>query len=252
MPDQKKFASYALIAIGSAGLIAGIVALKYCSNLSPLIVGGIIGSTLPLIGCVGIGVLLLMDKISLDKIYGDTYDQNSFSKLVIPLIAHVGISFGIGAGLAALGLKSPLVIAVLAPIACKAIMLLFNAITERSSSPPTPPGDPDPSKKDPSSSPRPPGGLVGSNVKTDGANDHNPTDHPERGECDVGRTERKCKTYATRKKPIIVTDEDQEDHISEEQQLVQSLEDHFTRIANLKIEIPGNADDVNKCSSPSH
>ncbi|BAP00344.1 hypothetical protein [Wolbachia endosymbiont of Cimex lectularius] len=45
MSDQKKFASYALIAIGSAGLIAGIVALKYCSNLSLLIAGGIIGST---------------------------------------------------------------------------------------------------------------------------------------------------------------------------------------------------------------
>jgi hypothetical protein len=158
MPDQKKFASYALIAIGSAGLIAGTVALKYCSNLSPLIAGGIIGSTPLLIACVGIGVLLLMNKIPLDKIYGDKYDQNSFSKLVIPIIAHVGISFGIGAGLVALGLKSPLAIAVLAPIACEAIMLLFSAITERSSSPPTPPGDPDPSKKDPSSPPRPPEG----------------------------------------------------------------------------------------------
>ncbi|BAP00347.1 hypothetical protein [Wolbachia endosymbiont of Cimex lectularius] len=188
-----------------------------------------------------------MDKISLDKIYGDTYDQNSFSKLVISAIAHVGISFGIGAGLVALGLKSPLVIAVLTPIACKVIMLLFSAITERSSSPPTPPGDPDPSKKDPSSPPRPP--CVDSNVKTDGAN---PTDHPERREYDGKRTERKCKTYATRKKPIIVIDEDKEDHISKEQQLVQSLEDHFKRIANLKIEIPGNADDVNKCSFPSH
>ncbi|MGL9689174.1 MAG: hypothetical protein ACR5K6_05605 [Wolbachia sp.] len=230
MSDQKKFASYALIAIGSAELIAGIVALKYCSNLSPLIAGGIIGSTPLLIACVGFGVLLLMDKISLDKIYGDTYDQNSFSKLVISAIAHVGISFGIGAGLVALDLKSPLIIAVLTPIACKVIMLLFSAITERSSSPPRPP-------------------CVDSNMKTDGAN---PTDHPERREYDGKRTERKCKTYATRKKPIIVTDEDKEDHISKEQQLVQSLEDHFKRIANLKIEIPGNADDVNKCSFPSH
>jgi hypothetical protein len=159
MPDQKKFASYAAITIGSVGLIAGIVALKYCSNLSPLIAGGIIGSTLPLIAYVGIGVLLLMDKIPIDKIYGDTYDQNSFSKLVIPIIANVGISFGVGAGLVALGLKSPFAIAVLAPIACRVIMLLFSAITERSFSPLTPPGDPDPSKKDPSSPPRLPEGI---------------------------------------------------------------------------------------------
>ncbi|WP_281356054.1 hypothetical protein [Wolbachia endosymbiont of Atemnus politus] len=40
MSDQKKFVPYALITIGSAGLIAGTVALKYCSNLSPLIAGG--------------------------------------------------------------------------------------------------------------------------------------------------------------------------------------------------------------------
>ncbi|MGL9760982.1 MAG: hypothetical protein ACR5LB_01975 [Wolbachia sp.] len=171
-----------------------------------------------------------MDKISLDKIYGDTYDQNSFSKLVISAIAYIGISFGIGAGLIALSLKSPLVIAVLTPIACKVIMLLFSAITERSSSPPSPL-------------------CVDSNVKTDGAN---PTDHPKRREYDGKRTERKCKTYATRKKPIIVADEDKKGHISEEQQLVQSSEDHFKKTANLKTEISGNADDVNKCSFPIH
>ncbi|WP_250778114.1 hypothetical protein [Wolbachia pipientis] len=58
------------------------------SLLSPLIVGGIIGSTRPLIAYVGIGVLLLMDKIPFDKTYCNTYDQNSFSKLVIPLITR--------------------------------------------------------------------------------------------------------------------------------------------------------------------
>ncbi|NSM57015.1 hypothetical protein HET73_06920 [Wolbachia endosymbiont of Atemnus politus] len=126
-----------------------------------------------------------MDKISLDKIYGDTYDQNSFSKLVISAIAHIGISFGIGAGLVALGLESPLAITTLALIACKVIMSLFSATTERSSSPPTPPGL---SKKDPSSPPRPP--CVDSNVKTDGAN---PTDHPERREYDGKRTEESVK-----------------------------------------------------------
>jgi hypothetical protein len=40
MPDQKKFASYAAIAIGSVGLIASITALKYCPSLPPLIAGG--------------------------------------------------------------------------------------------------------------------------------------------------------------------------------------------------------------------
>ncbi|MGL9732018.1 MAG: hypothetical protein ACR5KX_04500 [Wolbachia sp.] len=109
-------------------------------------------------------------------------------------------------------------------------MLLFSTITERSSSPPSPL-------------------CVDSNVKTDGAN---PTDHPKRREYDGKRTERKCKTYATRKKPIIVSDEDKKGHISEEQQLVQSSEDHFKKTANLKTEIPGNADDVNKCSFPIH
>jgi hypothetical protein len=39
MPDQKKFASYAAIAIGSVGLIASITALKYCPSLPPLIAG---------------------------------------------------------------------------------------------------------------------------------------------------------------------------------------------------------------------
>ncbi len=65
MPDQKKFASYALITIGSAGLIANTIAFKYCSNLSPLIAGGMIGSMIPLFGCAVIGVLLLMDRILL-------------------------------------------------------------------------------------------------------------------------------------------------------------------------------------------
>ncbi|WP_225536836.1 hypothetical protein [Wolbachia endosymbiont of Mansonella ozzardi] len=89
-------------------------------------------------------------------------------------------------------------------------------------------------------------------MKVDGANNRNPTDHRERRECDGERTERKCQTYAIRKKPIIVTDEDKEDRISEEQQLVKGLKGHLKRIENLKTEIPENVDDVNKCSFPSH
>ncbi|WMT85058.1 hypothetical protein NMD99_03590 [Wolbachia endosymbiont of Listronotus oregonensis] len=93
---------------------------------------------------------MLIDRSSLDKIYGNIYDQkkinekaelfDKLSKCVLPLIAGAVVSFGVGAGLAALGLESPLAIAVLAAVACKVIMSLFSAITERSSSPPTPPG----------------------------------------------------------------------------------------------------------------
>ncbi|MDX5495247.1 MULTISPECIES: hypothetical protein [unclassified Wolbachia] len=163
MPDQKKFASYAAITIGSIGLIASTIALTmYRSSLSPLIVGGMIGSMLPLVACTLVGILLLIDRSSLDKIYGNIYDQkkinekaelfDKLSKCVLPLIAVAVVSFGVGAGLAALGLESPLAIAVLAAVACKVIMSLFSAITERSSSPPTPPS-----------------GLVDSGVKADGA-----------------------------------------------------------------------------------
>ncbi|WP_353273027.1 hypothetical protein [Wolbachia endosymbiont (group A) of Portevinia maculata] len=148
--NLKKFASYAAIAIGSVGLIASITALKYYPSLPPLIAGGMIGSMLPLVACTLVGILLLIDRSSLDKIYGNIYDQkkinekaelfDKLSKCVLPLIAGAVVSFGVGAGLAALGLESPLAIAVLAAVACKVIMSLFSAITERSSSPPTPPG----------------------------------------------------------------------------------------------------------------
>ncbi|MCA4774023.1 hypothetical protein [Wolbachia endosymbiont of Mansonella perstans] len=89
-------------------------------------------------------------------------------------------------------------------------------------------------------------------MKVNGANNRNLTDHRERRECDSECTERKCQTYAIRKKPIIVTDEDKEDRTGEEQQLVKGLEDYFKRIENLKTKIPENVDDVNKCSFPSH
>ncbi|NEV49633.1 hypothetical protein EUZ93_04005 [Wolbachia pipientis] len=74
MPNQKKFASYTAITIGSIGLIANTIALTmYHSSLSPLIVGGVIGSMLPLVACTLVGILLLIDRSSLDKIYGNIY-----------------------------------------------------------------------------------------------------------------------------------------------------------------------------------
>ncbi|WP_265033186.1 hypothetical protein [Wolbachia endosymbiont (group A) of Sicus ferrugineus] len=119
MPNQKKFASYAAITIGSIGLIASTIALTmYRSSLSPLIVGGMIGSIIPLFGCAGIGVLSLIDRSFLDKIYGNMYDQKkinekaeSFDKLskhVVPLIEGAVVSFGVGAGLVALSVTSPI------------------------------------------------------------------------------------------------------------------------------------------------
>lgn len=165
MPDQKKFASYAAVTIGSLGLIASTIALKYCPSLPPLIAGGMIGSMPPLAVCTLVGILLLIDRTFFDKIYCNIYDQkkinekaesfDELSKCVVPLIAGAVVSFGIGAGLAALGLESPLAIAVLAAVACKVTMSLFSAITERFSSPPTPPGSP-----------------VDSDVKVDGVADN--------------------------------------------------------------------------------
>ncbi|MFP3031467.1 MAG: hypothetical protein ACEY3M_10135 [Wolbachia sp.] len=76
MLDKKKFASYAAITIGSIGLIANTIALiMYRSSLSPLIVGGMIGSMIPLIVCTLIGILSLIDRSSLNKMCGNMYGQ---------------------------------------------------------------------------------------------------------------------------------------------------------------------------------
>ncbi len=104
MFNQKKFKSYTAITIGSVGLIASTIALTiYHSSLSPLIVGGMIGSIIPLIGCTLIGALSLMDRSSLNKIYGNMYDQerinekaklfDSLSKCVVPSIASAVVCF---------------------------------------------------------------------------------------------------------------------------------------------------------------
>ncbi|WP_395463490.1 hypothetical protein [Wolbachia endosymbiont of Cantharis cryptica] len=51
------------------------------------------------------------------------------------------VSFGVGAGLVALGVTSPIAITISTLIANTVVVqLLISAITERSSSPPTPPG----------------------------------------------------------------------------------------------------------------
>ncbi|WP_434732227.1 hypothetical protein [Wolbachia endosymbiont of Zygogramma bicolorata] len=193
---------------------------------------------------------------------------DKLSKCVLPLIAGAVVSFGVGAGLAALGLESPLAIAVLAAVACKVIMSLFSAITERSSSPPTPPSDhpgPDSKTKCPSS---PPPGMIGHGMRVDGVNGHNSIDHQKERECEgKASTGRKCSTYATRKKPID-KEQGEKEYLSllEENQFVKELEDHFERISNLKIETesgeqPGSSVDsgvkVNGASagcvpSPSH
>ncbi|WP_250296116.1 hypothetical protein [Wolbachia endosymbiont of Oedothorax gibbosus] len=109
-----------------------------------------IGSIIPLIGCTLIGALSLMDRSSLNKIYGNMYDQerinekaklfDSLSKCVVPSIAGAVVSFGVGAGLAALGFTSPVAIIALTIIANAIVMQLVSKITERFSSPPTPPG----------------------------------------------------------------------------------------------------------------
>ena len=145
MPNQKKFASYAAITIGSLGLIASTIALTmYRSSLSPLIVGGMIGSIIPLVGCTLVGILLLTNT---KEVYGGIYDQkridekaklfDSLSKVVVPLIAGAVVSFGVGAGLAALGFTSPLAITALTLIANAVVIQLLSKITERSSPPPT-------------------------------------------------------------------------------------------------------------------
>ncbi len=149
MSDQK-FASYAAIAIGSVGLIASITALKYCPSLPPLIAGGMIGSMLPLVACTLVGVSSLIDRSFPDKIYGNMYDQKKInekaelfdklrlSKLAGPAIAGAVVSFGVGAGLVALGVTSPLAITALTLIANAVVIQLLSKITERSSPPPTP------------------------------------------------------------------------------------------------------------------
>ncbi len=151
MFNQKKFKSYTAITIGSVGLTASTIALTiYHSSLSPLIVGGMIGSIIPLIGCTLIGALSLMDRSSLNKIYGNMYDQerinekaklfDSLSKCVVPSIASAVVCFGVGAGLVALGVTSPLAITALTLIANAVVIQLLSKITERFSSPPTPTG----------------------------------------------------------------------------------------------------------------
>ncbi|NEV49632.1 hypothetical protein EUZ93_04000 [Wolbachia pipientis] len=83
---------------------------------------------------------------------------DKLSKCVLPLIAGAVVSFGVGAGLVALGVTSPIAITILTLIANAIVMQLVSKITERSSSPPTPPS-----------------GLVDSGVKVDGASaGHNP------------------------------------------------------------------------------
>ena len=151
MPNQKKFASYAAITIGSLGLIASTIALTmYRSSLSPLIVGGMIGSIIPLVGCTLVGILLLTNT---KEVYGGIYNQkridekaklfDSLSKVVVPLIAGAVVSFGVGAGLAALGFTSPVAIIALTLIANAIVIQLFSKITERFSSPPPPSGSVD-------------------------------------------------------------------------------------------------------------
>ncbi len=242
--NLKKFASYAAIAIGSVGLIASITALKYCPSLPPLIAGGMIGSMLPLVACTLVGI----HRSSLDKIYGNIYDQkkinekaelfDKLSKCVLPLIAGAVVSFGVGAGLVALGVTSPIAITILTLIANAIVMQLVSKITERSSSPPIPPGNhpgPDSKTKCPSS---PPPVMVGHGMRVDDANGHNPIDYQKEREC-KGKpsTERKCSTYATRKKPID-KEQGEKEYLRplEEDPFVKELEDHFERISNLIIE----------------
>jgi hypothetical protein len=107
-----------------------------------------IGSMLPLVACTLVGVLSLIDRSFLDKIHGNTGDPkkinkkaklfDSLSKYVVPLIAGAVVSFGVGAGLAALGFTSPLAITALTLIANAVVIQLLSKITERSSPPPTP------------------------------------------------------------------------------------------------------------------
>lgn len=149
MSKSKKFTSYLGITIGSLALIANTIALTvYYSSLSPLIVGGIIGSTLPLIVCTLISILsLFADKNSLNKIYGGIYDQerinkkaelfNELGKKIVPSIVGSIASFGVGAGLAALSFTSPTAIIVLTLIANAVITSLVSKVTERFSSPPS-------------------------------------------------------------------------------------------------------------------
>ncbi|MGL9779919.1 MAG: hypothetical protein ACR5K5_06835, partial [Wolbachia sp.] len=140
---------------------ASTIALTmYRSSLSPLIVGGMIGSIIPLVGCTLVGILLLTNT---KEVYDGIYNQkridekaklfDSLSKVVVPLIAGAVVSFGVGAGLAALGFTSPVAIIALTLIANAIVIQLFSKITERFSSPPTP------------------SGSVDSNVKVDGVAD---------------------------------------------------------------------------------
>lgn len=126
------------IAIGSVGLIASITALKYCPSLPPLIAGGMIGSMLPLIGLIPIGIVSLnkdfFRKNAKEQTHIESIDK--LSKLAGPAIAGAVVSFGVGAGLVALGVTSPIAITILTLIANAIVVQLLSAITERFSSPP--------------------------------------------------------------------------------------------------------------------
>ncbi|MDR1139699.1 MAG: hypothetical protein LBJ80_01465 [Rickettsiales bacterium] len=98
MPDQKKFASYAAITIGSAGLIASTIALTmYYSSLSPIILGGIDSSMLPLFGCALLGILSLVNKNLLNEIYDNICGKENVNgkpkpfeeyKILVPAIVR--------------------------------------------------------------------------------------------------------------------------------------------------------------------
>ncbi|WP_338406176.1 MULTISPECIES: hypothetical protein [unclassified Wolbachia] len=141
MTNQKKLASYAAITIGSVGLIASTIALTmYHSSLSPLIVGGMIGSMLPLLGCAVLGIVSLNKDFYRKNAKEQTHIEliDNSSKLAGPAIAGAVTCFGIGAGLVALGVTSPIAIGVVTLIANPFVMFLLSEIIERSSSPPTP------------------------------------------------------------------------------------------------------------------
>jgi cytochrome c biogenesis protein CcdA len=97
MSNQEKFAPYAAITIGSVGLIASTIALTmYHSSLSSLIVGGMIGSVLPLFAYAVLGIVSFNKDFCRKNVKEKEHIEliDNSSKPAGPAIAGAVVPFG--------------------------------------------------------------------------------------------------------------------------------------------------------------
>ncbi|WCR58324.1 hypothetical protein [Wolbachia endosymbiont of Ctenocephalides felis wCfeJ] len=132
-------------AVGTVtGIAAGIgtltgLALSYV-NLSPFIAGGIIGSVIPLVlfvidACYSFRPWLSNKEVMSSKhqqILTEYYNSTEYKvKSCVRHIANIAVSFGIGAGLVALGLTSPAAICAVTLVAALAVLYLLGFVIDK-------------------------------------------------------------------------------------------------------------------------